>query len=276
MLIQSNTKMPLELLCSIFEFFNHTSRLRLELICALFAVDCQKWCNIKYLNFSKETCNWLDMESGNVELKMIKAFNVIILRCAVYLKSLRLCYGVPRSSFVGRHFRSLTSLTHFSMEEPIDVWHLNRIEEFLAPNLLSLGLVLQPQEESVDAFLFLVKNCKKLKCLRVNRINRIFERFKEIGQQQFLPPTLIQLFMHDYSDSALNQVIETCPRLCFVLLNKPDGTKMHSFYSPFFITTDRESIYSHPSLKSLRALQIKRIKLNKALIYIFLFKIFLD
>ncbi|CAK5081251.1 unnamed protein product [Meloidogyne enterolobii] len=63
MLIQSNTKMPLELLvgfyifklnlliilkCSIFEFFNHTSRLRLELICALFAVDCQKWCNIKY------------------------------------------------------------------------------------------------------------------------------------------------------------------------------------------------------------------------------------
>ncbi|CAK5082787.1 unnamed protein product [Meloidogyne enterolobii] len=27
------------------------------------------------------------------------------------------------------------------MEEPIDVWHLNQIEEYLAPNLLSLGLV---------------------------------------------------------------------------------------------------------------------------------------
>nr|CAD2191573.1 unnamed protein product [Meloidogyne enterolobii] len=129
---------------SKWERVDINSRLRLELICALFAAACQKWCNVKYLNFSKETCNWLDMESGDVELKMIKAFNVIILRCAVYLKSLRLCYGVRSSSFVGRHFYSLSSLTHFSMEEPIDVWDLNRIEEFLAPNLLSLGLVLQP------------------------------------------------------------------------------------------------------------------------------------
>ncbi|CAK5081249.1 unnamed protein product [Meloidogyne enterolobii] len=81
------------------------------------------------------------MESGDVELKM--AFNVIILRCAAYLKSLRICYGVPSSVFVG-HFHLLSSLTHFSLEEPIDVLNLNQIKEYLAPNLLSLGLVLQP------------------------------------------------------------------------------------------------------------------------------------
>ena len=43
------------------------------------------------------------------------------------------------------------------MEEPIDVWHLNQIEEYLAPNLLSLGLVLNKKVNFLK-ILLLVQN----------------------------------------------------------------------------------------------------------------------
>ncbi|CAK5081600.1 unnamed protein product [Meloidogyne enterolobii] len=53
------------------------------------------------------------------------------------------------------------------MEEPIDVWHLNQIEEFLAPNLLSLGLVLNKKVNFLkiillQKFFYSLKNRKKL------------------------------------------------------------------------------------------------------------------
>ena len=125
------------------------------------------------------------------------------------------------------------------MEEPIDVWHLNQIEEFLAPNLLSLGLVLnkkvnflrilllqkifqvkfsfKKQKKTLDAFLSLILKCQKLECLRINRFEEIFERSLEINQKQFLPSTLQQLFIFDYSVKTLNEISKICPKLWFLL-----------------------------------------------------------
>nr|CAD2199468.1 unnamed protein product [Meloidogyne enterolobii] len=145
-------------------------------------------------------------------------FNALIRRSAPYLELLCIERGIKVSTRLGRYFHYLTpSLQHFSMEEPIDVWHLNQIEEFLAPNLLSLGLVLNKKKKTLDAFLSLILKCQKLECLRINRLKKIFERSLEINQKQFLPSTLQQLFIFDYSVENLHEILKICPKLWFLL-----------------------------------------------------------
>ncbi|CAK5081274.1 unnamed protein product [Meloidogyne enterolobii] len=83
-------------------------------------------------------------------------FNALIRRSAPYLELLCIERGIKVSTRLGRYFHYLTpSLQHFSMEEPIDVWHLNQIEEYLAPNLLSLGLVLNKKVNFLKVILFI-------------------------------------------------------------------------------------------------------------------------
>nr|CAD2180464.1 unnamed protein product [Meloidogyne enterolobii] len=192
-------------------------------------------------------------------------FSALIRRSAPYLELLCIERGIKVSTRLGRYFHYLTpSLQHFSMEEPIDVWHLNQIEEFLAPNLLSLGLVLNKKKKTLDAFLSLILKCQKLECLRINRIKKIFERSLEINQKQFLPSTLQQLFIFDYSVETLNEILEICPELRFLLFynhNRANreqiaDTKIFSLCSPFFYTLNKKDLNFHPNLYSLRALTV--------------------
>nr|CAD2177764.1 unnamed protein product [Meloidogyne enterolobii] len=192
-------------------------------------------------------------------------FNALIRRSAPYLELLCIERGIKVSTRLGRYFHYLTpSLQHFSMEEPIDVWHLNQIEEYLAPNLLSLGLVLNKKKETLDAFLSLILKCQKLECLRINRFEEIFERSLEINQKQFLPSTLQQLFIFDYSVRTLNEISKICPKLWFLLFynqyndyaDELTDTKIFSLCSPFFFTISKKFLNFHPNLYSLRALAV--------------------
>uniref|UniRef100_A0A1I8B5C8 F-box domain-containing protein n=1 Tax=Meloidogyne hapla TaxID=6305 RepID=A0A1I8B5C8_MELHA len=80
--------------------------------------------------------------------RSLGVFSAIIHRCASNLEFLCIDKGIEVSTRIGRYFHFLEpSLKHFSMIEPIDVWHLNQIEEHLAPNLLSLGLVLNKKSD---------------------------------------------------------------------------------------------------------------------------------
>nr|CAD2191570.1 unnamed protein product [Meloidogyne enterolobii] len=187
-------------------------------------------------------------------------FSALIRRSAPYLELLCIERGIKVSTRLGRYFHYLTpSLQHFSMEEPIDVWHLNQIEEFLAPNLLSFGLVLNKKKKTLDAFLSLILKCQKLECLRINRFEEIFERSLEINQKQFLPSTLQQLFIFDYSVENLHEISKICPKLGFLLFysqyndytDELTDTKILSLCSPFFYTLNKNDLNFHPNLYSV-------------------------
>lgn len=259
--------LPVELLISIFGFFHFAKRLRIEGVCRLLKNECKIWVDTTDIKFTNVLFNWknqqIDTESETGQLRLLSAFKSIITRCAPTLRSLRIDYCVKSSLSVCQHFHFLKRLTHFSMVEPINVWHLNQIEVHLAPNLLSLGLVLESQKTTLDAFLSLVLKCGKLECLRINLFDQIFERSLENGQKQFLPSSLQQLFIEDYSYSGLNAIRQTCSGLCFVLCNNSNFAKMLGFYSPFYITPKSESLNFHPCLDSLRALKIQDFDPNK-------------
>nr|CAD2194392.1 unnamed protein product [Meloidogyne enterolobii] len=182
--------LPPEILKYIFDFLTFNEKIKIERVC-------KEWKDLCW-NFA-----WLDFDKRRPS-RTLGIFSALIRRSAPYLELLCIERGIKVSTRLGRYFHYLTpSLQHFSMEEPIDVWHLNQIEEFLAPNLLSLGLVLNKKKETLDAFLSLILKCQKLECLRINRIKKIYERSLEINQKQFLPSTLQQLFVFDYSNLEL-------------------------------------------------------------------------
>uniref|UniRef100_A0A1I8BBV1 F-box domain-containing protein n=1 Tax=Meloidogyne hapla TaxID=6305 RepID=A0A1I8BBV1_MELHA len=198
--------------------------------------------------------------------RSLGVFSALIRRCSPCLEFLSIDQGIGISTRVGRYFHFLKPcLTHFSMMEPIDVWHLNQIEEHLSPNLLSLHLFLNKRKRTLDAFLSLVLKCQKLECLRINRFNEIFERSLAIGQRHFLPSTLLQLFICGYSNNALLALPKICPKLCFLLVYKnycnPDDEKLYdtkilSLCWPFLFTVDPIDLNFHSNLYSIRALKV--------------------
>uniref|UniRef100_A0A1I8B535 FTH domain-containing protein n=1 Tax=Meloidogyne hapla TaxID=6305 RepID=A0A1I8B535_MELHA len=145
------------------------------------------------------------------------------------------------------------------MVEPINVWHLNQIEVHLAPNLLSLGLVLESQKTTLDAFLSLVLKCGKLECLRINLFDQIFERSLENGQKQFLPSSLQQLFIEDYSYSGLNAIRQTCSGLCFTDFLKITSNCTNLEHSDFEWSSDLNpnDLLQLYNLKKLSSLSIQ-------------------
>nr|CAD2149154.1 unnamed protein product [Meloidogyne enterolobii] len=265
--------LPPEILKYIFDFLTFNEKIKIERVCKEWKDLCWNFAWLDFV-FTPTPQHLLDehknffviiyLTKNGLQELFLGVFSALIRRSAPYLELLCIERGIKVSTRLGRYFHYLTpSLQHFSMEEPIDVWHLNQIEEYLAPNLLSLGLVLNRKKKTLDAFLSLILKCQKLECLRINRFEEIFERSLEINQKQFLPPSLQQLFIFDYSVKTLNEISKICPKLWFLLFyNQYDytdeltDTKILSLCSPFFYTINKKYLNLHPNLYFLRALSV--------------------
>ncbi|KAL7071579.1 hypothetical protein ACQ4LE_009596 [Meloidogyne hapla] len=260
MQLQDLPRVPLT---DIFRFLGIRDRVRIESVC-----NESRWRDA--IRHAWNDCKDIilddlisvDNEGLSAQAKA-DAFRAVFKGFGPYIKFLQIKNKIGVLNFVGRYFHLIKQLTHLSIIQPMNYFNVTLIEEHLSHLLVGLQLVLINQEEALDAFISLMLKSKKLESLRINCINEIFERSSQIRQNRFLPPTLQQLYVTQYSIKALLAILEICPNLQFLLFREPrklvTNMRILSFCSPFFVMTDIEQLNFHPRFSSLRALEVDHI-----------------
>ena len=70
--------------------------------------------------------------------------SAILRRCGPYLEELHLGPGIGVQTHFGRYFQQLAvyqKLAHLRIDESLDIWHLQQISQHLAPQLISLSII---------------------------------------------------------------------------------------------------------------------------------------
>ncbi|KAL7071514.1 hypothetical protein ACQ4LE_009608 [Meloidogyne hapla] len=261
--------LPLHLLEEISDYLDFKGMIKFGNVCQYFKNFCWDlvWSKTD-IDFSPNM-NYRKDRSVNFKVTNFTAgdFRLFFYKCK-QLEYLRIVEEIGTSNFVGRYFYLMKSITHISLEMPINYIYLVSIEEHFSHQLISLGLVLNNRKQTIEAFISLLSKCKKLECLRINRFNNIYERALAIGQTHFLPSTLKLLYLTDSDPHVYNEVlIRMSTRidfLMYVCLNEISANiQMLNFHSKFYLSNNIAFLILHPTLNSLRALKIQSVYLDQ-------------
>ncbi|KAF7637183.1 F-box domain-containing protein [Meloidogyne graminicola] len=246
----------------ILEFLSFRKKILIEKKSLLLKNLCLKYgYNYKEVRFFPTFLDEDRYIAGLDDISKMRAFRAFFTRCSkltfLYIKEDII------NSFIGRFFYLLKNITHLSIQQPVGMVYLNVIEEHLAHSLISLGLVLNNQEETIPSCIHLLVNLIKLESLKINKFDSLYQKSINMELQQFLPSTIKNLFISEYTRESLFAVKENCPEISSLLFIELANFRVVlneqilSHCTPIFFASLFLQFNFHPNKSLVKALRIE-------------------